>query len=108
MPLWLTETSLPSRLGKVSNDGVNASPGDVMKLAIALAKYQSDVAAAGKAVQGALNGAHWHDVQKDLFEDRYRSLQKTLNQFMSSEVQEMIKGLNELARRLEEIRSMRM
>lgn len=92
----------------MSSDGVNASPGDVKKLAAALTRYQRDVGAAGKAVQGALNSANWHDRQKDQFEARYRDLQKTLDRFMSTEVQEMVKSLNELARRLEEIRSMRM
>ncbi len=92
----------------MSTDGVNASPGDVKNLAAALTKYQRDVATAGKAVKRALNSAHWHDRQKDQFEVRYRDLQKTLDRFMSTEVQQMVKSLNELARRLEDIRAMRM
>ncbi len=92
----------------MSSDGVNASPGDVKKLAAALANYQRDVVTAGKAVQSALNSAQWHDRQKDQFEVRYRDLQKTLDRFMSTEVQGMVKSLNELARRLEDIRSMKM
>ncbi len=92
----------------MSNDGVNASPHDVKRLATTLAKYQSDVVAAGRAVQSALSSANWHDLQKDQFESRYRDLQKTLDRFMSTEVQEMVKSLNEFARRLEEIRSMKM
>lgn len=92
----------------MSTDGVHASPEDVKKLAAALKKYQTEVSAAGKRVQGALSSANWHDRQKDQFEARYRDLQKTLDRFMSSEVQAMVKGLTELARRLDEIRSMRM
>lgn len=92
----------------MSSDGVNASPEDVKKLAAALSRYHADVTAAGKQVQGALSSANWHDRQKDQFEARYRDLQKTLDRFMSKEVQGMVKSLNELARRLEDVRSMRM
>ena len=88
--------------------GVNAKPEDVKKLAGALAAYQRDVAAAAKKVQGALNGAHWHDGQKAQFAARYKDLQKTIDRFMSGEVTSMTKYLNELARRLEDIRGMRM
>ena len=88
-------------------DGVHANPDDVKKLAAALSVYQSEVAAAGKKVQGALNAANWHDRQKDNFEARYKDLQKSIDRFMSGEVAAMVKGLNELARRLAEIRSMR-
>ncbi|MGY1802957.1 hypothetical protein ACI78T_06725 [Blastococcus sp. SYSU D00922] len=89
-------------------DLVNASPQDVRKLAAALAAYQQDVAAAGKKVRGALNAANWHDPQKDKFEARYRDLQKGLDRFMSGEVTAMVKGLKDLARKLEDIRSTRM
>jgi hypothetical protein len=92
----------------VNTDGVNASPEDVKKLAAALTKYQAEVSSAGKRVQGALNSANWHDRQKDQFEGRLKDLQKTLDRFMSSEVQAMTKSLSELARRLEEIKRMRM
>lgn len=92
----------------MSSDGVNASPEDVKKLAAALTKYHADVTAAGRHVQGALSSANWHDRQKDQFEARYRDLQKSLDRFMSNEVQAMVKSLNDLARRLDDIRSMRM
>lgn len=92
----------------MATDGVHASPADVRKLAAELGKYQKAVNAAGKQVQSALGAANWHDKQKDGFEARYRDLQKSIDRFMTGEVQAMIKGLNELARRLEEIRSMRM
>ena len=92
----------------MSNDGVNASSEDVKKLAAALSKYQSEVLSAAKQVQSALGAANWHDRQKDQFEQRYRDLQKGIDRFLSNEVQSMVKSLNELARRLDEIRSMRM
>jgi hypothetical protein len=92
----------------VTSDGVNASPADVRKLAAALAKYQQEVSAAGKQVQSALGAANWNDKQKARFEARYRELQKALDRFMSGEVKTMVQSLNELARRLDDIRSMRM
>lgn len=92
----------------MTTDGVHASPVDVRKLAAELGKYQKAVNDAGRQVQAALGAANWHDKQKDSFETRYRDLQKSIDRFMSGEVQTMIKGLNEFARRLEEIRSMRM
>ena len=88
--------------------GVNAKPEDLKKLAGALTAYQREVAAAAKKVQGALNAAHWHDRQKEQFEVRYKDLQKNIDRFMSGEVASMTKYLNELARRLEDIRGMRM
>lgn len=89
-------------------DRVHASPDDVRRLAVAVTKYQASVTAAGRQVQSALNIANWHDAQKDQFEARYRDLQKALDRFMSNEVHAMVRGLNELARRLDDIRSMRM
>ena len=77
-------------------------------MAAALSNYQKEVNAAGKRVQSALCAADWNDKQKDGFETRYRDLQKSIDRFMSGEVQTMVKSLNELARRLEDIRSMRM
>jgi hypothetical protein len=90
------------------NDGVNARPEDVEKLASALGTYQQEVLAAGKKMRAALGSAYWHDGQKDKFEARYKDLQKSIDRFMSGEVNSMIKGLHELARRLNEIRAMRM
>ena len=92
----------------MANDGVNASPQSVKQLASALLTYQKEVTAAGRQVQGALAAANGHDGQKDKFEARYKDLQKTIDRFMSGEVAGMVKGLDELARRLAEIRSMRM
>lgn len=92
----------------MATDGVHARPADVKRLADALTTYQTDVAVAARKVQGALNAADWHDRQKDAFEARYRDLQKSIDRFLSGEVATMVKSLKELARRLEEIRSMRM
>jgi hypothetical protein len=92
----------------MAKDGVHASPEDVKRLAGALSTYQKDVATAARKVQGALSAANWHDGQKDKFEARYKDLQKSIDHFMSGEVTDMVKSLNELARRLAEIRSMRM
>jgi hypothetical protein len=88
--------------------GVHADPESVRKLARALAAYQRDVAQAGKSVQGALASADWHDRQKQQFEQRYRDLQHSIDRFMATEVATMVRSLNELARRLDEIRAMRM
>ncbi|MGH3276547.1 MAG: hypothetical protein ACRDNZ_19740 [Streptosporangiaceae bacterium] len=87
---------------------VNADPESVRKLAGALARYERDVAAASRSVQAALASANWHDRQKQQFEQRYRDLQRSIDGFMSSEVQAMARSLNELTQRLEEIRRMRM
>jgi len=92
----------------MSGDGVHASPESVKRLAAALGRYQEEVSSAGKRVQNALDAANWHDQQKDQFEARYKDLQRTLDHFISSEVQAMVKSLGEFARRLDEIRSLRM
>lgn len=91
-----------------ADGGVHASPDDVRKLAAALGKYQQEVSDAGKKVRGALSAANWHDRQKDQFEARYKDLQRSLDRFLATEVQTLAKSLSELARRLDEIRSMRM
>lgn len=89
-------------------DIVKASPEDVKKLAAALAAYKQAVGDAGKRVQGALSAANWHDPQKQMFEARYRGFQQGINRFMSGEVDAMIKDLNNLARKLAEIKAMRL
>jgi DNA repair ATPase RecN len=92
----------------MSNDIVNANSGDVRKLAAALATYKQEVSAASKKVRSALGSANWHDNRKSQFEARLKDLQQGVDRFMSGEVDQMIKALNELARRLDEIRSIRM
>lgn len=90
------------------DEAVHASPTDVRRLAKALEAYKTDVKSASKKVNSALGAARWHDSRKAQFESRYKDLQKRIDGFMSGEVDQMVKQLNELARRLEEIRSIRM
>jgi hypothetical protein len=92
----------------MANDTVNASPADVRRLASALGAYKQEVVAAEKKVRAALGSANWHDSRKAQFESRYRDLQKRIDSFMSSEVDQMVKQLHDLARRLDEIRAIRM
>lgn len=92
----------------MSNDGVVASPQDIRRLATSLTRYKQEVSVASKQVQGALNQADWHDRRKDQFETTYRDLQKKIESFMSGEVDQMIKGLNQLASKLEDIQNVRM
>lgn len=92
----------------MANDAVNASPTDVRKLATALGTYKQEVGAASKKVRGALGSASWHDSRKSQFEARFQDLQKRIDGFLSGEVDQMIKQLNDLARRLDEIRHIRM
>jgi hypothetical protein len=87
---------------------VNADPESVRGLARALARYQREVADAGRRVRGALTDARWKDPQKDDFERHYQDLQQKLDRFMEREVQDMIKSLNRLAGQLEEILDKRM
>ena len=82
---------------------VNARPEDVRRLAAALAAYKQEVAAAGKRVQGGLNAAHWHDPQKDAFQQQLTDFQRGINGFMNDQVDDMIKSLMRLAQRLDEI-----
>jgi hypothetical protein len=89
-------------------DRVNASPADIRKLAAALGAYKLEVSTAGKKVQGALGFANWHDPQKDKFEAHYRELGKHINGFLNGEVDAMIKNLNTLAAKLDEIKSIGM
>lgn len=87
---------------------VNADPESVRKLASALTKYQQEVAQASRSVQRALASANWNDRQKQQFEQRYQDLQRSIDRFMSAEVQAMVKSLHVLAQRLDDIRRMRM
>jgi hypothetical protein len=92
----------------MANDMVNASPADVRKLAAALNTYRQEVIAASKKVRGALGSANWNDSRKSQFESRYQDLQQRIDGFMSGEVDQMVKLLNDLAGRLDEIRNIRM
>lgn len=87
---------------------VNASPEDIRRLAAALGTYKNEVVAAHKRVQGALNAAHWQDPQKDRFEARLQDFRQGVDTFVTGEVDEMVRSLNQLAARLTDIRQMRM
>lgn len=92
----------------MANDQVHASPTDVRKLAAALTAYKQEVVAASKKVRSALDSANWHDQRKAQFDVHYKDLQKRVDSFMSTEVDQMVKALNDLARRLDGIRDVRM
>ncbi len=92
----------------MSGAHVNASPEGVRKLARALETYQRQVTEAGRAVQTALDRADWHDRQKDRFEERAKELHRHIDRFLTNEVATLAKGLNEMARKLEDIQRMRM
>ena len=92
----------------MSGELVNASPAGIRKLASALDAYQRQVTEAGRGVQKALASADWNDRQKERFEERYRELHKHIDRFIGNEVTTMVKGLNEMARKLDDIQRMRM
>lgn len=87
---------------------VNASSVDVRRLGAALRRYEQDVKQVSRRVEGAIRAANWHDRKKEQFEIRYRDFQKGVDRFMSSQVQEMVRSLNDLAQKLEEIERMKM
>jgi uncharacterized protein YukE len=87
---------------------VNASSADVRKLASALKQYRDETKKVGRRVDSAINSANWRDAKKDQFEARYRDFSKQIDRFMSAQVDDMVRSLNDLARKLEEIERMRM
>ena len=87
---------------------VDASSADVRKLASALKRYKDETTQVGRRVDGAIRAASWRDSKKDQFEARYRDFSKQMDRFMSSQVDDMVRSLNELAKKLEEIERMRM
>ncbi|HSL73888.1 MAG TPA: hypothetical protein VK853_05460 [Ilumatobacteraceae bacterium] len=87
---------------------VNASSADVRKLAAALKQYKEETKQVGRRVDGAIRSANWHDKNKDQFETRYRDFTRQIDRFMSTQVEDMVRSLNDLARKLEDIERMRM
>lgn len=85
---------------------VNASSGEVRKLAAALKRYQNEVTQASRAAQKAVGSAALKDAQKQKFDARFRDHSKQVNRFFTGDLDEMIKYLNELARKLEDIERM--
>ena len=92
----------------MSSDRINANPEDVRKLASALTQYQKDVASQSSRVRAALRSAEWEDARKAQFEASLQDLQRSIDRFLISEVEQMVRRLNELARRLEDVRDVRM
>lgn len=86
---------------------VKASSKDVRKLATSLKKYQDDMKQASQSAQRAIGAANWHDKQKDQFVARFNDHNKQMNRFVGDQVSQMIKWLNVLAGKLEEIERMR-
>ena len=92
----------------MASDHVHASSADLKRLATALENYQKEVVGASKKVRGALNAANWHDARKTQFEAKYAEHQKRVDSFMTGEVDQMAKALRDLARKLDEIKQVRM
>jgi len=87
---------------------VKASSKDVRKLSSSLKRYQDEMKQASKSVERAIGAANWHDRQKDQFVARFQDHNKQVNRFVNDQVNEMVKVLNALASKLEEIERMRM
>lgn len=87
---------------------VKASSKDVKKLASSLKKYQADMKQAAQAAQKAIGAANWDDKQKNQFVARFQDHNKQVSRFVNDQVNEMIKHLNVLASKLEEIERMKM
>ena len=87
---------------------VDASAADVRKLASALRRYKDDVKNAGRSVEGQMGSIRFDDRKRQQFEQRFREHKKQVDRFMSSEVDGMVKSLEDLARKLDEISRMRM
>ena len=92
----------------MSSDVVHASATDVRRLASALTAYKQEVSLASRKARAALNAANWRDARKMQFEARYQDLQKHIDSFMSAEIDQMVRDLNEFARRLDDVRNTRM
>jgi hypothetical protein len=87
---------------------VKANSRDVRRLASNLKKYQEDMKQASQAAQKAIGAANWNDKQKDQFVGRFKEHNKQISRFVNDQVNEMIKSLNLLASKLEEIERMKM
>ena len=87
---------------------INARSTDVLKLAGALKRYQQDQKQVTKQVSSAISSANWQDKKKEEFEARFKDHSRQLERFVTSQVDEMVKSLNELARKLQDIEQMKM
>lgn len=91
----------------MSTDHVNASPSDIRKLARALQEFETKMTEVTKQGRRAIDGAYWHDKQKDRFVTLYKEFQNRTNRFVGMEVKQMVKSLNALATELERARDHR-
>ena len=91
----------------VSGDLVNASPGDVRKLAKALEHYEQKLIEITKEAEKAISAARWGDKQKEKFEARFKDFSKQSRNFVGGEVKQMVQSLNGLASHLERARDHR-
>lgn len=89
------------------SDVVHANPDDVKKLAKALERLEQQLLQATKEATKAIDRADWRDGRKDQFEARYQDFTKRTNSFVSGELRQMVKGLNNLAQQLERARGQR-
>lgn len=87
---------------------VQASSREVRQLASGLRRYQDEMKQATQTAQKAIAAANWHDKQKDQFVARFQDHNKQVNRFVNDQVNEMLKSLNQLASKLEEIERMKM
>lgn len=91
----------------MSSDRVNASPSDIRKLARALHEFENRITEVTKQGRRAIDGAYWHDRQKDRFVTLYKEFHDRTNRFVAMEVKQMVKSLNALATDLERARDHR-
>lgn len=91
----------------MSTDHVNASPSDIRKLARSLQDFENKITEVTKQGRRAIDGAYWHDKQKDRFVMLYKDFQNRNDRFVATEVRQMVKSLNALATELERARDHR-
>lgn len=87
----------------MSSGIVDADPESIRRIASALTHYQEDIADAAKQVEGALKEAHWHDPQRDHFEEWYTDLRRKIASLTGSDVTDVIRDLGILAQQLEDL-----
>jgi chemotaxis regulatin CheY-phosphate phosphatase CheZ len=87
----------------MASDLVNVRPEDVKKLAKALERFEQRIKQATKEARHAIDSANWNDPQKAKFEGRYKDFQKRTNSYVEGEVHQMVKSLNQLAAKVEQI-----
>jgi DNA repair ATPase RecN len=87
---------------------VDSSATDLRKLASALRAYKEDVKNAGRTIERQLGSVHFDAKKRQQFEARFRDHKRQVDRFMDGDVNGMVKSLEDLARRLDEISRMKM